>query len=455
MNIFISHSSAEAEIAEEVCALIEKRGGKCFIAPRDISAGKEYAEEIISGIDRSDAMVLLMSKNANDSPHVLREVERAVSKSIPILVYKLEDVELNKSMEYFLMTHQWINADKEKDYSKILEFVSKGKPQNPATGSTETVNGTSDSENTDNKKRMKKRNSAKTEAFIGILLGFLALVAICFVVLHNSGVFTKTEVELGQTLTFGRYNGEDISWRVLHISEDKKEAVLIAENILTMKAYDAAESGSYNSDGITDYRKPTSAADTDLLIQMTVRGNNDWSVSNIRTWLNSADEVVYYSDKPPVPGAMSEHENGYHNEAGFLYDFTKEELEAIVDTEITTTANPLLNSETITTTDKVFLLSLDELEWFKEAGMSMLAAPTEAAINQDGSGWYAMDKDFYGLDEYYWWLREPVAETSSKCYMVTNGYTEETLTANYNVGLEGFGIRPAITVDLSYDFITE
>ncbi|MCI9073497.1 MAG: toll/interleukin-1 receptor domain-containing protein [Lachnospiraceae bacterium] len=87
--MFISHSSRDAAIAGQICDRLEKNGLNCFIAPRDIRPGKEYAEEIVNGIDNSAAMVLLMSRNANGSPHVLREVEYAVSGGTPILVYKI------------------------------------------------------------------------------------------------------------------------------------------------------------------------------------------------------------------------------------------------------------------------------------------------------------------------------------------------------------------------------
>ena len=73
MQIFISHSSVDAKAAANICELLERSGNKCFIAPRDIRSGREYAEELINGIDRSTAMILLMSENANHSPHVLRD----------------------------------------------------------------------------------------------------------------------------------------------------------------------------------------------------------------------------------------------------------------------------------------------------------------------------------------------------------------------------------------------
>ena len=67
MRVFVSHSSKDAAIAAEVCSHIENSGHSCFLAPRDIRSGYEYAEEIINGIDDSD-VILLLSEAANSSP---------------------------------------------------------------------------------------------------------------------------------------------------------------------------------------------------------------------------------------------------------------------------------------------------------------------------------------------------------------------------------------------------
>ena len=61
MRIFISHSSKDAEIAREVCDLLEQQSCTCFLAPRNIRSGYEYAEEIVNGIDSSDILLLLLS----------------------------------------------------------------------------------------------------------------------------------------------------------------------------------------------------------------------------------------------------------------------------------------------------------------------------------------------------------------------------------------------------------
>lgn len=459
MHIFISHSSSDAKIAQEICAQIEQNKSTCFIAPRDIRSGREYAGEIINGINNADAMVLIMSENANKSPHVLREVERAVSRSIPILVYKLEDVNLTKSMEYFLMAHQWIIAEKKKDYGKILDFIKEKELKNEDFENT-VNNSNSDTTILQTNTKYTVNASNKTTKYKNKSCKWIIPCMIFALVLLSIGIsyyFTRPqmpEFKVGDTVTLGSYNNQAIEWRILKISDDGKQAILISSNILTMKAYDVAEGGTYNSDGTNNYWSDNSAADTDLELQMQVRGNNDWSQSNIRTWLNSSDEIVTYDDQAPTPAAMSEEYNGYHSEAGFLNDFTEDELNTLVSTEIITTGNALSSEAKITTCDKVFLLSKEELRWFEDAGMSLWASPTEAAIEQDKSNWYDIDVNELQTNYYYWWLREPVTGTSSQCYMVNNGYTLETLTYD-NVGTEGFGIRPAITVDLTANIFCE
>lgn len=444
MYIFISHSSKDAEIANQICEFLEGKGKKCFLAPRDIRPGKEYAEEIVNGIDSSSAMILVMSENSNHSPHVLREVERAVSKAVPILAYKIEDVELSKSLEYFLMTHQWSEAKQKPDFSEIWEFVC-------AKEKTADMCDKEQSETIVNKAAQEKKANKSKKWIWGVVAAvILAIIGIVVGLTLRSDSEKEAFAsiyEVGDTVTFGSYNGEAIEWRVLRLSDDGTQAVLISKEILTMKAFDAAESGRYNWDGDVDYWTDAEAVATDYELQMRVHGNNDWSVSNIRTWLNSEKEVVAYADQAPVATAMAENKNGYQNEPGFLYGFTDEELTAIIETEHVTSGN-VLSDGPVTTKDRVYLLSLEELQWFEDAGMSMLAMPKQSALEQDDSNWYEVDLEAYGVDEYYWWLREPVEGTADSCYFVGNGYREENIYEG-RVALEGYGIRPAMTVDLT------
>ena len=109
-SAFISYANADNEKAEEICDHLEAQKLRCWIAPRDVRAGKEYANEIIIGIERSRCLVLLLSKAANGSQFVKREVERAVTKGRPVIPVRIEDVLPSPGLELFVSSTHWIDA---------------------------------------------------------------------------------------------------------------------------------------------------------------------------------------------------------------------------------------------------------------------------------------------------------------------------------------------------------
>lgn len=78
-HVFISHSSSDFAIANEICQILEKANIRCWIAPRDIVPGTEYAEEIQRAITTSKAFLLLITKNSDSSHNVRNEIEIAVN----------------------------------------------------------------------------------------------------------------------------------------------------------------------------------------------------------------------------------------------------------------------------------------------------------------------------------------------------------------------------------------
>lgn len=109
-DVFISYSSKDKTVADAICASIENKKIRCWIAPRDISPGADWGKSIIDAINSSSLMVLIFSEDSNESPQVLREVERAVSKGIPIVPFRIDDIMPNNSMEYFISTTHWLDA---------------------------------------------------------------------------------------------------------------------------------------------------------------------------------------------------------------------------------------------------------------------------------------------------------------------------------------------------------
>src|ERR1017187_596703 len=109
-DVFISYSSKDKPTADAVCAVLESDCIRCWIAPRDVVHGKDWGESIIEAMNGSRIMVLVLSRSANTSPQIVREVERAVSKGIPIIPLRIEDIKPAASLEYFLSTPHWLDA---------------------------------------------------------------------------------------------------------------------------------------------------------------------------------------------------------------------------------------------------------------------------------------------------------------------------------------------------------
>ncbi len=109
-SVFISYASQDSETANQICRLLESQDVSCWIAPRDVRPGAEYADAIVHAINDSKAIVLVMSGAAVASAHVGREVERAASKHKRIIAFKIDAAPLSAAFEYFLSQSQWIDV---------------------------------------------------------------------------------------------------------------------------------------------------------------------------------------------------------------------------------------------------------------------------------------------------------------------------------------------------------
>jgi hypothetical protein len=109
-DVFISYSSKDRATADAVCQVLEARGIACWIAPRDILPGANWAESIIDAIGAARVMVLVFSASANESVQIHREVERAVHRGLTVVPLRIENTPPSKTMEYFISAPHWLDA---------------------------------------------------------------------------------------------------------------------------------------------------------------------------------------------------------------------------------------------------------------------------------------------------------------------------------------------------------
>jgi len=126
-DVFISYSSENKIIADAVCSFLEREKIRCWISPRDIIPGSNYGKSIIKAIEGARIMVIVFTSDANKSPQVMREVERAVNRGITIIPLRVEDISPSKDMEYYIASCHWLDAidpPLERHLSKLSHSVT-------------------------------------------------------------------------------------------------------------------------------------------------------------------------------------------------------------------------------------------------------------------------------------------------------------------------------------------
>jgi hypothetical protein len=109
-QVFISYSKPDRAISQDLCSYLEAQNIPCWIAPRDVIPGSNFPGSIIDAIDESKVVVLIFSKSSDNSPHVIRELTRAVTRNLLILPFRIEEILPTKNMDYLINISHWFDA---------------------------------------------------------------------------------------------------------------------------------------------------------------------------------------------------------------------------------------------------------------------------------------------------------------------------------------------------------
>lgn len=205
---------------------------------------------------------------------------------------------------------------------------------------------------------------------------------------------TVMSCKVGDCITFGTYEqdndtsngGEEIEWIVLDVQDGK--ALLISKYALDCKPYN------------TEF------------VEIT------WEDCSLRQWLN----------------------NDFMNSA-----FSEDELNKIQTTTVIAEDNEETRTEAGNDTqDKIFLLSISEVEKYFDSNETRKCGATDYAANE-GSVVYGADssEDYYG--NCTWWLRSPGGGQSYVTIVDGGGYIY--FYDNY-VNYDNRSVRPAMWIEL-------
>lgn len=227
-------------------------------------------------------------------------------------------------------------------------------------------------------------------------LQFLTTFILMFVMLglFSTECSAKPRYQVGNLIEFGSYYQDDltqqtpIKWLVLDIKDGK--ALLISELLLDVKPY------HYKKEAIT------------------------WENSSIRRWLN----------------------NEFINKA-----FNSQEKSRIILTLLDNWDNPKYGTNAGNDTkDKVFLLSLDEVQKYLPNQNQRAIATTEYTQKQGAiicKEAYCGERGFYGNG--WWWLRSPGYYQDSAAVVLING---AVIDNGRLVHSHHYAVRPALWINL-------
>ena len=146
-----------------------------------------------------------------------------------------------------------------------------------------------------------------------------------------------------QTITFGKYKDEPITWIVAKEDDDKK--LLLSEKIIEFMPFMKCTDEEVDSIDI------------------------EWENSTVRSWLNN----IFFFDA-----------------------FTEDEQNQVLETEVENKAYPQHQIEKAKDTkDKVFLLSIGETEDLADEGLDLSSENTQSAIEKQIIEW----KEIFGEDD--------------------------------------------------------
>ena len=192
-HVFISHSAKDKHAADAACAILERRGIRCWIAPRDILPSENWGAAIIEAIEGCKLMVLVVSGNANSSRQIEREVERAINLGRPVIPFRIEDIKPTKALEYFISASHWLDAftpPVEQHLDRLADVVrsildKSGGAEDTASGegSEDTATGERSRETKSTTMADAKASASPQKSFPLMRVAVIAIVALVATVL--------------------------------------------------------------------------------------------------------------------------------------------------------------------------------------------------------------------------------------------------------------------------------
>ncbi len=125
-KVFISYALSDYIEAQNLRSALEKEGFHCWMAPEDINkTNLNYPSAIIEGINASSALIVVFSEHTNNSIHVPKEIDLALSQKLLIIPVRLKNIMPENDLQYLLRLCQWIDKYQRPNKEVIKEIITR------------------------------------------------------------------------------------------------------------------------------------------------------------------------------------------------------------------------------------------------------------------------------------------------------------------------------------------
>ncbi|MCL2114654.1 MAG: TIR domain-containing protein [Methanobrevibacter sp.] len=126
-DVFISWNNADEDIADYIYECLRNNDIKPWISSKNIPGGVAFRRQIMKAIRKSKVGVYIYSKNSQDSPYCILEIDHLFSNKKSIIPYKIGKFKVSEDIEFYLPSMQCIQSypnPKEKIH-KLIHDVFK------------------------------------------------------------------------------------------------------------------------------------------------------------------------------------------------------------------------------------------------------------------------------------------------------------------------------------------
>ena len=199
-EVFISYSTKDTEIATALLETFESYGLDCWIAPRNIPQGAQWAEEIDKAIQNARVFVVIVSSHSVESRQVPKEIALAVSACESIFPFRIDDIGLQGTFRYYLSDYQFTDAtsDRKQKMTELAEIIcsSLGKPIPQKKSEKEPVSDASSRPVSNSAPQKTSQTNSGKPVLIGVIAAVTVIAVILGIVLSGKGNKNTAEVSI-------------------------------------------------------------------------------------------------------------------------------------------------------------------------------------------------------------------------------------------------------------------